>query len=111
MLDKEHVELRVESILIILVQALDRSFLAKVLFDDAHNRLLHSLFQNVVLARLVNLIEELLLSLFVAIDLLLGGGWDLSLLFKVTLEHSVVLSRECLDCNGALLAKVICSRL
>ena len=43
LLDEENVELRIEPVLFVLVQALDRALLAKVLLDDPHDCLLHAL--------------------------------------------------------------------
>lgn len=93
--------------MVVFVEALNASFLAKMLLDDTHDRLLHALLQDVVLAGLVQLVEVLLLAFFIGIDLLLSANCGLGLLFEITSKHLVVLASQSLNCYDALLAEVI----
>lgn len=93
LLHEEDVQLRVEAVLVVLVEALNASLLAKVLFNNTHNRLLHSFLKDMVLAGLVKLIKVLLFALFIGINLLLSAHSGGSLLLEVAGKHLVVLAR------------------
>lgn len=50
LLHQEDVQFRVESILVVLVETLNGSFLTEVLLDNSHDGLLHTLLENVILS-------------------------------------------------------------
>ena len=83
LLDKEDVQLRVEPVLVVLVQALNRAFFTEVFLHYPHDRLLHSLLENVVLARLVDFVEELFFALFIGVLGFLRGLSGLGLSLKI----------------------------
>ena len=56
LLHKKDVKLRVEPILVVLVQAFERALLTEVLLHDSNYGFLHAFFQDVVLARLVDFV-------------------------------------------------------
>lgn len=104
---EEDVQLGVEAILVVLVKTLDRAFLAEVFFDDADNCLLHALLKDVILARLVELVQEFFFALLVLIVLLLGTDCRRLLFLEVLLEHLIVLASECFDGDDTLFAEVV----
>ena len=83
------IELTVEVVSLILVDTFDSTLvlLLEVFFNDADCGLLHLFLHDMVLSRSVDLIEELLLSLFKLLLLLAISPRSFPLLlFKVTLE-------------------------
>ena len=77
------------------------------LFHNSDDCLFHFLLQNVILSRLVNLIQEFLFPFLVCFSCLLGGHSDIRLLLKIYLEQGIVLPSEGLDRNSNLFAKII----
>jgi hypothetical protein len=78
-----------------------------VLSDNPDNSFLHFFFQDVVFALGIDLIKEFFLALFISIICFFLGHWDLSLGLQILLEHCVVFSGECFNCDCNLLAEVI----
>jgi hypothetical protein len=60
-----------------------------------------------VLSRSVYFIEKFFLTGFVGVVGLDLTHWDCGLLLQILLEHLIVLSCQCFDCNSALLAEVV----
>lgn len=89
------------------METFNRALLLEVLLNDPHDGLLHTLFQDVVLSRLVNFIQELFLALFVALCGLFARHGRVELLLEICLEHRVVLASERFDGDSALLAEIV----
>jgi hypothetical protein len=60
-----------------------------------------------VLSRSVNFIKEFFLAGFIGVVGLSLTHRYCSLLLQILLEHLIVLSCQCFDCDSALLAKVV----
>lgn len=60
-----------------------------------------------VLSRSVDFIEEFSLTGFVGVVCLDLTHWNCGLMLKIFLEHLIVLSCQCFDCNSALLTVVV----
>ena len=77
------------------------------LFHNPDDSLFHFLLKNVILPRLVNLIQEFLFPFFVCFSCLLCRHSNICLLLKIYLEQGIVLSSESFDSDSYLFAKIV----
>jgi hypothetical protein len=104
---KIYIKLAVKLVAFIFFQTFDSLTFSKMLPYNSYNSFFHFFLQNMIFALSVYLIQKLFFAFFVCFTCLLLRHSNFSLMFKIFLEHLIILTRQSFHGDCYLLAEVI----